>query len=194
MYRLPWWLSGKESAGQCRRLHVLSLDHEDPMEEELATHSIILAWRIPWTEEPGGLQSVGSQRLGHDSTMTATDGPLGSLHLFAVVNNAVLNTCINICLNPSFKFFWVYIQKWNGDMVNSIFKFLRNDQTVCHSGCIILHFYQQYIRVSISSHLCIHLLFYVFFNSHFNGCEVESLSAYLFFSILAQLLIENKFN
>ena len=35
-------------------------------EEEMATHSSLLAWRIPWTEEPGGLQSVGSQRVGHD--------------------------------------------------------------------------------------------------------------------------------
>ena len=39
---------------------------EDPLEEGMATHSSILAWRIPWTEEPGGLQSMGSQRVGHD--------------------------------------------------------------------------------------------------------------------------------
>ena len=39
---------------------------EDPLEQEKATHSSILAWRIPWTEEPGGLQSLGSQRVGHD--------------------------------------------------------------------------------------------------------------------------------
>ena len=39
---------------------------EDPLEKEIATHSSILAWRIPWTEEPGGLQSMGSQRDGHD--------------------------------------------------------------------------------------------------------------------------------
>ena len=39
---------------------------EDPLEEGMITYSSILAWRIPWTEEPGGLQSVGSQRVGHD--------------------------------------------------------------------------------------------------------------------------------
>ena len=39
---------------------------EDPLKEEMATHSSILAWRIPWTEEPGGLQFVGLQRIGHD--------------------------------------------------------------------------------------------------------------------------------
>ena len=45
---------------------IRSLDQEDPLEREMATHSSILAWRIPWTEEPGGLQSMGSQRVGHD--------------------------------------------------------------------------------------------------------------------------------
>ena len=43
------------------------LGPEDPLEEEMATHSRILAWRIPWTEEPGGLLSVGSHRVGQDS-------------------------------------------------------------------------------------------------------------------------------
>ena len=45
---------------------VQSLGWEDPLEEGMATHSSILTWRIPWTEEPGGRQSVGSQRAGHD--------------------------------------------------------------------------------------------------------------------------------
>ena len=43
-----------------------SLGWQDPLEKEMATHSIILAWRIPWTEEPGGLQSMGLQRAGHN--------------------------------------------------------------------------------------------------------------------------------
>ena len=42
------------------------LDREDPLEEDMATHSRILAWRLPWTEGPGGLQSLGRQRVGHD--------------------------------------------------------------------------------------------------------------------------------
>ena len=45
---------------------VQSLGGEDPLEEEMATHSTILAWKIPWTDKPGGLQSTGSQRVGHD--------------------------------------------------------------------------------------------------------------------------------
>ena len=47
-------------------MQVPSMGQEDPLEEGIATHSTILAWRIPWTEEPGGLQSMGSQRVGHD--------------------------------------------------------------------------------------------------------------------------------
>ena len=43
-----------------------SLGWEDPLEGEMATHSSILAWKIPWTEERGGLQSIGSQRVRHD--------------------------------------------------------------------------------------------------------------------------------
>ena len=45
---------------------ILSLGRKDPLEKEIETHSSILAWEIPWTEEPGGLQSIGSQRVGHD--------------------------------------------------------------------------------------------------------------------------------
>ena len=56
---------GKESACDAGDVGQF-LGQEDPLEEGMATHSSILAWEIPWTEEPGGLQSVGSQRVGHD--------------------------------------------------------------------------------------------------------------------------------
>ena len=49
-----------------RETRVQSLDQKDPLEKEMATHSSILARRIPWTEELGRLQSLGSQRVGHD--------------------------------------------------------------------------------------------------------------------------------
>ena len=49
-----------------QEMQVQSLGREDPLEKGVATHSSILAWRIPWTEEPGGLQSVGSQSVGHN--------------------------------------------------------------------------------------------------------------------------------
>ena len=50
-----------------QEMRVWSLDQEDPLEEEMATHSSILAWEIPWTEGPGGFQSMWSQRVGRDS-------------------------------------------------------------------------------------------------------------------------------
>ena len=49
-----------------RETWVRSLGQEDPLEKEMATHSSTLAWRIPWREEPGGLQSMGSQRIRHN--------------------------------------------------------------------------------------------------------------------------------
>ena len=50
----------------CRKTQAQSLPREDPLEKETAIHSSILAWEVPWTEEPGRLQSMGSQRVGHD--------------------------------------------------------------------------------------------------------------------------------
>ena len=58
----PHGASGKEPACQC------ILRWKEPLEEEVTTHSSILAWRIPWTEEPGGLQSMESQRVIHNRT------------------------------------------------------------------------------------------------------------------------------
>ena len=49
-----------------RENQIQSLGREDPLEKGMATHSSILGWRIPWTEEPGELQSMGSQRVGHN--------------------------------------------------------------------------------------------------------------------------------
>ena len=58
---LPWRLRGKEAACQCRELGFDPLGQEHPLEEEMATHSSIPAWKIPRTEEPGRLQAIGSQ-------------------------------------------------------------------------------------------------------------------------------------
>ena len=62
---LPWWLSGKEYSCKHRRLR-FNLGQEDPLEKEMASHSRILAWKIPWMAEPGRLLSMGSQRVRHD--------------------------------------------------------------------------------------------------------------------------------
>ena len=67
---LPRWLSGKRPCllllQERQETWVQSLGQESPLEEEMATHSSILAWRISWTEEPSGLQSIGLQRVRHD--------------------------------------------------------------------------------------------------------------------------------
>ena len=58
-----------------RETWVRSLGWEVPLEKEMATHSSILAWKIPWTEEPGGLQSTGSQRVGHEKVTENSSVP-----------------------------------------------------------------------------------------------------------------------
>ena len=65
---LPLWLSGKEPIYQCGRheSQVQLLGWEYPLEEGMATHSSIFAWRIPWKEEPGGLWPIALQRVGHN--------------------------------------------------------------------------------------------------------------------------------
>ena len=66
-----------------RETWVPSLGWEDPLEKEMATHSSILAWRFPWTEEPGGLQPMGSQRIGHTER----------LHFHFAWRNHVIGLC-----------------------------------------------------------------------------------------------------
>ena len=56
----------KNTPVNARNIEMLVQSWEDPLEKKMATYSSILAWRIPWTEEPGGLQSMGSQRVGHN--------------------------------------------------------------------------------------------------------------------------------
>ena len=64
-FGFPGGLDGKESPAM-QQTWIPSLGWEGSLEKEMATHSSILAWRIPWTEEPGGLQSKGLQRVRHD--------------------------------------------------------------------------------------------------------------------------------
>ena len=60
------WLKKKKICLLMQEMQFHSLGWEDPLEKEMATHSTIFAWEIPWTEEPGGLQSMVLQRVGHD--------------------------------------------------------------------------------------------------------------------------------
>ena len=59
------WVKNPSAVQETEETGVQPLGWEDPLEEEIAACCIVLAWKIPWTEEPGGLQSMGSQRVGH---------------------------------------------------------------------------------------------------------------------------------
>ena len=73
----PWWLGDKEPACQSRRCWFNSWFWKIPLEKEMATHSNIPAWEIPRTEEPGRLQSMGSQRVGNNLMINKNDIKLG---------------------------------------------------------------------------------------------------------------------
>ena len=65
---LPWWLTIKNQPAmqEMQEMWICSLSWEDPLEKEMATHSSVLVWRILWTEEPSGPQSMGLQKIRHD--------------------------------------------------------------------------------------------------------------------------------
>ena len=71
-------------------------DQEDPLEEGMAAHSSILAWRIPGTEEPGGLQSMGSQRVRHDCSDLAS---LQAQYCYYIVITIIINSIHNLCFS-----------------------------------------------------------------------------------------------
>ena len=76
-------------------IHARSLGWEDPLEKGAASHSSILAWRISWTEEPGRLQSMGSQRVGHDwTTNTSSVGPQTPVSTEGYEEGQVIHACV----------------------------------------------------------------------------------------------------
>ena len=74
---------------KAQEMWVCSLGWEDPLEEGMATHSSILSWEVPWTEEHSGIQSMGSQRVGHDWTHTHTCCWKGSEHRLLRTHSSV---------------------------------------------------------------------------------------------------------
>ena len=83
-----------------RETQVRSLGQEDPLEKEMATHSSIVAWKIPWTEEPDRLQSMGSQRVGHDwatslTSLKCVTESLGCAAAINIVNQLYFNKKMN---------------------------------------------------------------------------------------------------
>ena len=135
----PGGASGKKKpacqCGRCQRL-VQPLGQKDPLEEGMVTHSGILAWRIPWTEEPGRLQSIGSQRVGHDWS-----------------NLARHNKCI--CSHIKRWVFWIYVNE----------QFRKLHQVKPTALCIMVHYEYWFMLSSISQKftqtfnpLCLYIL------------------------------------
>ena len=119
-------------------MRVQSLGQEDPLEKAMTTDSSILAWRIPWTEEPGGPQSTGSQRVGHDwSNLACTNT---HMCILAIVDSSVMNIGVRVS-------FWIMVSSRYmprnviaESYSTPIFSFLRSIHTVLYNGCTGLHF------------------------------------------------------
>ena len=102
----------------CLQFWVRSLGQEDPLEKEMATHSSILAWKIPWTEEPGRLQSMGSQRVGHD---WATLLYLSWQHFFPKT------AFFRLRMLPLFLVCWDFYHKWRLKFIKNSFSMYEDD-------------------------------------------------------------------
>ena len=92
---LPWWLSGKESACSTGDPGLIPGLGRSPGEGR-GTHSSILAWRIPWTEEPGGLESMGLQRVGHDRVTTFAFKPAQTFSHIDLIITCVLPPALKV--------------------------------------------------------------------------------------------------
>ena len=77
------------SEQKTQEMQVSSVDQDDPLEEGMATHSSVLAWRIPWTEEPAGLQSIESQRVGQDTAKSSLETGVISFWILVVLRSKV---------------------------------------------------------------------------------------------------------
>ena len=146
------------------------------MEKEMATHSSVLAWRIPWMKKPGGLQSMGSHRVGHNWSDVAAAA--AAFHLTVWTTSCLFTPpsmgiwvvsafresccyehgCANVSLSLCFQFFWVGSET-AGSCGISIFTFLRTLYTGFHDDWTILHSHLQSTSIPISPHPHQHLLF-----------------------------------
>ena len=125
-----------------RQTWVRSLGRKDPLEKEMATHSSTLAWRIPWTEEPGRLQSTGSQRVGHDwVTSLSLQSPsmqnqvcLGSKHVIKSTQ------CRNFIFSPCgiSKSCGLYFTHWTCGTLQDTFSAASPSCQLCELCCFSL--------------------------------------------------------
>ena len=89
--------SDNTASGTRQETQVQSLGWEDPLEKEMAPHSRTLAWKIPWMEEPGRLQSMGLQRVRHDFSLSVSLSLSFSLSIYRSERSEVAQSCPTLC-------------------------------------------------------------------------------------------------
>ena len=134
-----------------RETWVRSLGREDPLEKEMATYSSILAWRIPWTEEPGGLQSTGLPRVGHNWATSLTysnlqpahpNPPLLFYYFHSTDKSIILHNLLNssfFCIAPSLSIWENVSSKGRGSVLaalHGMWDFNSLTRDVIHVQCI----------------------------------------------------------
>ena len=158
---LPQGLSGQRTHLPVQETLVWSLGQDDPLEKEMATHSSILAREIPRTEEPGGLQSMASERVGHNWVtehiaalysitwiyhdlliFSPIDGHADCFWFLDIKNETAMNIVAQIFQEHiswiGFHISWINIYKFNYRVIGWIMlNFLRNWKTILHNVCTI---------------------------------------------------------
>ena len=120
---LPWWAQTVKNLPAMWEIQVQSLGQEDPLEEGMATHSCILVWRIQWTEEHGGLQSLGLQRIGYDWTTNTFTFLLFNWVIFDLYNFFMYSRRLESPLdskeiksvNPKGNQLWTFIERTDAE-------------------------------------------------------------------------------
>ena len=191
-----------------RETQIRSLGQEDPLKEGMATHSSILAWRIPWTEEPGGLWSVGSQNVGHNWSNWAHTHMLMEFlqyilqpknrSLFFLISNKELTVYFHFCLKMKtlkhlyyiynfIMYMWIYIYICLYIRSDQISRSVVSDSLRPHEYVCIYSRMNLYVSIFVCQYLHTYICTCVFSTSVYLSLRV-SLSVCLSFHLSIYLI------